>query len=198
MSEHDLPSEPQQETQVLLISGVFDTRSTNTELRMLDGRVLRFPTALLAEGHFIEDGEIAEASNIEAGTTIPIIEETLQVEKRVVETGTVRLHKRVQEYQETLDEPLIVRTFDVERVALNRPVESTPTVRQEGEMTIYPLVEEQLVLKKQLILKEEVRITKRETERRDNQVVNLRRESLTVERIPANGEEETVRSTSER
>lgn len=147
--------------------------------------------------HFIEGGEIAEASNIEAGTTISIIEETLQVEKRVVETGTVRLHKRVQEYQETLDEPLIVRTFDVQRVALNRPVESTPTVRQEGETTIYPLVEEQLVLTKQLILKEEVRITKRETERRDNQVVNLRRESLTVERIPANGEEETVRGTSE-
>lgn len=169
MSEHDLPSEPQQKTQVLLISGVFDTRSTNTELRMLDGRVLRFPTALLAESHLIGGGEIvgslvAEASNIDAGTTIPIIEETLQVEKRVVETGTVRLHKRVQDYQETLDEPLIVRTFDVERVALNRPVESTPTVRQEGETTIYPLIEEQLVLKKQLILKEEVRITKRETD----------------------------------
>jgi uncharacterized protein (TIGR02271 family) len=88
----------------------------------------------------------------------------------------------VQEYQETLDEPLAVRTFDIERVALNQVVDSAPPVRTEGATTIYPVIEEQMVLTKQLVLKEEVRVTRRDTERRDHQVVTLRREHLIVER----------------
>ena len=113
---------------------------------------------------------------------IPIIEEQLHVGKQTIETGKVRLVKTVGEYHETLNEPLAIRTFDIERVAFNQPVDSAPQVRHEGATTIYPVVEEQLVLTKRLILKEEVRITQRDTERRDTQVVTLRREHLTVER----------------
>ena len=90
----------------------------------------------------------------------------------------------MQEFETTLDEPLAVRTFDIERVIWNQPVETAPGVRIEGDTTIYPLVEEQLILTKHLVLKEEVRVTKRETERRDTQTVVLRREHLAVERQP--------------
>ena len=115
--------------------------------------------------------------------TIPLIEEHLILEKRIVETGKVRLHKTVETFVEQLDEPLAVRTYDIERVVLNRVIDAPPEVRQEGETTIYPLVEEHLVLTRQLVLKEEVRVTRRVTERRDQQVVTLHRDHLVVERV---------------
>jgi uncharacterized protein (TIGR02271 family) len=130
---------------------------------------------------------------VEAGdsVTIPLIEEQVVLDKRIIETGKVRLHKTVQEFEQQLDEPLAVNTFDIERVILNQVVQFAPEIRHEGDTTIYPLVEEQLVLSRQLVLKEEVRVTRRISERRDTQVVTLRRDHLLVERQSsedANGE----------
>ena len=146
------------------------------ELQLPDGRILRLATSVL----------LAAPANLQAeapGTiTIPIVEERLDISRKTVETGKVRLHKTVQEFEAVLDEPLAVRTYDIEHIVLNKPVETAPGVRTEGDTTIYSLVEEQLVLTKQLILKEEVRVTRRDTERRDTQSVTLRREHVAVER----------------
>ncbi len=90
----------------------------------------------------------------------------------------------MQEYQEALNEPLLSTTYEVERVMKNTPVEVAPDIRHEGNVTIYPVMEEQLVLTKQLILKEEVRVTQRDIEHRDTQVVTLRREQIAIEREP--------------
>ena len=113
---------------------------------------------------------------------IPLIEEQLLIGKRTVQTGKVRLIKTVTEYQEQLNEPLAVRSFDIERVILNQPIDIVPAVQHSGATTIYPLVEEQLVITKRLVLKEELHVTLRESERIDTQVVTLHREHLTVER----------------
>lgn len=182
---------------ILTVSGELDFAQIYTDLRMQDGQIVRIPTALLIrEGNSASyssgtptkaiEGEGRPVQDLVEGeaTVIPLVEETLEVMKRIVPTGTVRLQKTVHEYQETLDEPLAVRTFDVERIIVNQPVEHPPAVRHEGDTTVYSLVEEQLILTKQLILKEEVRVTQRDTERRDNQVVTLRREHMTIEREP--------------
>lgn len=166
---------------ILEVIGTVDLSRQDTELHLADGRVVQIPTSLLAQEHL----QPRTHSSAEPGSqVIPLIEEQLVVGKQVVQTAKVRLHKTVQLYEEALNEPLAVRTFDIERVVLNRPVDTAPEVRQEGQTTIYPLVEEQLVLAKQLILKEEVHVTRRDTERLDTQVVTLRREHLTVEREP--------------
>ncbi len=173
---------------MLVVAGDFDPSQMFTDLRMPDGRVVRVPSSMFELGMVsdagVEDGAGREGIVLDASEShiVPIIEETLLIGKKTVTTGTVRLRKSVQEFEQTLDEPLAVRTFDVERVILNRPVEQAPAVRQEGDTTVYSLVEEQLVMTKQLILKEELRVTKRDTERRDTQVVTLRRDHLTVER----------------
>ena len=166
---------------ILEVIGTIDLSRPATELHLSGGRIIQIPTSVLAQ----ESRHPATRTSAESGAeVIPLIEEQLVVGKQVVETAKVRLHKTVQLYEETLNEPLAIRTFDIERIVLNRPVESAPAVRQEGETTIYPLVEEQLVLTKQLILKEEVHVTRRDTERVYTQVVTLRREHLTVEREP--------------
>ena len=178
---------------VLIVAGELNLARAYTELRMSNGQVVRLPTEILRSGGS-SDAELSgshpassERESDAASLVVPIVEEQLTVGKRTVATGTVRLEKTVQEYQQTLDEPLAVRTFDIERVVLNRVIDAVPEVRQEGDTTIYPLIEERLILTKELILKEELRVTKRDTERRDTQVVTLRREHMTVERRPAEG-----------
>ena len=169
---------------LLTLSGTLDPNCSVTELRLPDGRAIRLDTLLLLGANPVADPFTAPAPAAEFDGTqvIPIIEEQLHVGKQTVETGKVRLIKSVGEYQETHNEPLAIRTFDIERIALNQPVDTAPQVRHEGATTIYPVVEEQLVLTKRLILKEEVRVTQRDTERRDTQVVTLRREHIEVER----------------
>lgn len=176
---------------ILVASGSLDGAKEQTELRLEDGGAVRIPTAWLLEQMARSGGGInteREAAGDAGSMVIPIVEEQLQVGKRTVATGKVVLEKGVQEYSEALDVPLAVRTFDIERTVLNRPVETAPPVRQEGETTVYSLVEEQLVLTTQLILKEEVRVTKREVERRDTRTVTLRRDTLSVTRSPVGKE----------
>ena len=86
---------------------------------------------------------------------VPIVEEELIVEKRRVERGGVRIVKTVSERTETIDLPLMEEQTEVERVAINRIVESAPPVRYEGDVMIVPLVEEVIVTEKRLMLRED-------------------------------------------
>ena len=76
-------------------------------------------------------------------------------------------------------------TVSVERVPINREVAEPPPVRQEGDTTIVPILEEVLVVEKRLVLREEVRITKRRREISERHRVTLRREQAEIERLPA-------------
>jgi uncharacterized protein (TIGR02271 family) len=112
---------------------------------------------------------------------IPVLQEELEVGKRKVETGVTRVKKTVHEREEVIDEPLVKEEVQVERVPINRYVEGPVPVREEDGVTIVPLLEEVLVVEKRLLLKEELRITKRTKTVRDPQRVILRSEEALVE-----------------
>ena len=115
---------------------------------------------------------------------IPVIEEQLAVGKRRVETGAgARVVKSVDAREEVVDEPLTREDVSVERVAVNRAVDGPVAVRYEGDTMIVPVLEEVLVVEKRLMLKEEIRITRRKTEFREPQRVVVRTEHAAVERI---------------
>ena len=168
------------QTNILETLGTFDPAAALTELHLADGRILSIPTSLLNPD---PAPSVPLAANSSADSfLIPIIEEQLDVSKRTVTSGTVRLEKTVEAYEASIQEPLAHVTWRVDRVALNQPVDLPPAVRVEGDTTIYPLLEEQLILTKQLILREEIRVTREESHRPANQTVTLRREHLTVDR----------------
>ena len=98
-------------------------------------------------------------------------------------TGGVRLTKRVTEREETVDEPLLRADVQVERVPINRVVTEAPQARQEGDTLVVPILEEVLVVEKRLMLKEEVRITRTQTEVHQPQAVTLRMEEAVIEGI---------------
>ena len=62
---------------------------------------------------------------------------------------------------ETSTDTLFAEEADVRRVPVNRIVSEAPQTRQEGEVTIVPIVEEVLVVEKRLLLKEEIHIVRK-------------------------------------
>jgi stress response protein YsnF len=62
-------------------------------------------------------------------------------------------------------------------------------VRQEGDTTVIPVVEEVVVVEKRLRLVEAVRISKRQAIRHEPQSITLRRQEAVVERLPAPDED---------
>jgi uncharacterized protein (TIGR02271 family) len=114
---------------------------------------------------------------------IPVIREEAIVQTRPVEGGGVRVHKTVNEREEVIQQPTYQEDIDVERVTVGRVVDVVPQVREEGDTLIIPVLEEMLVVEKRLVLKEEVRITRRRSQQTEEARVVLREEQVQIERI---------------
>jgi uncharacterized protein (TIGR02271 family) len=114
---------------------------------------------------------------------IPVLEEKVKIGKRTRVTGTVRVTKKVHEREELIDEPLFKEEVSIERVPVNRYVEQAMPIREEGDVTVIPVLEEVVVMKKKLLLKEELHIRKRKETFRDPQKILVRSEEAVIERI---------------
>jgi uncharacterized protein (TIGR02271 family) len=113
---------------------------------------------------------------------VPIAEEKLEVGKRRVETGRVRVRKRVEERVEQVDLPVSREVVEVRRVAVNRPVETVPEIQEREDEIIVPVVEEELVVTRRLVVKEEIHLITRRSSEHRVAAVTLRRESAEIER----------------
>lgn len=91
-------------------------------------------------------------------TRIPLVEETVEIKKRVVETGRVQVRTFVDDEQVRITDTLQRENVDVERITIGREIDVAPGVREEGEFLIVPVVEERLVIEKRLFLVEEIRL----------------------------------------
>jgi uncharacterized protein (TIGR02271 family) len=111
---------------------------------------------------------------------IPVIREELDVAKEVVETGRLRIRTRVTERQEAVQMPLEREEYTVERVAVGRPVDAPVEVRQEGDVTIVPVHEEEIVVTRRLVLKEELHIRRRTLRHHATRHVDLRTQEVDV------------------
>ena len=113
---------------------------------------------------------------------IPVLEENLRVDKTITETDRVFIRTSVLERTEYAELELRSGEAIVERVPINRVVESAPAIRQEGEIIIVPVVEEIMVVEKRLLLKEEIHIRRQEFVEHIRQPVRLRSEEVSLER----------------
>ncbi|PPQ35611.1 YsnF/AvaK domain-containing protein [Rhodopila globiformis] len=118
----------------------------------------------------------------ESSTTIELAEETISVSKRRVETGLVRVRIRTESEEIQARASLLDHDVDITRVPIGRDVTEIPAVRQEGDVTIYPVLEEVLVVEKRLVLKEEVHVRRVVTRTEVSQPVTLRRQRADIER----------------
>lgn len=118
-----------------------------------------------------------------APTSIPLVAEQLEIDKRLVDTARVHIRKRARWREHEVDVALRRDEVDIERVAVNRLVDEAVASRQEGDVTIVPIYEEVLVTR--LLLKEELHIRRRiRIEPREPLNVALRHETVDVVRTP--------------
>src|SRR5688500_6159445 len=91
-----------------------------------------------------------------AEAVIPVVAEELKVGKRTVESGRVQITKHLLEREEVIDQSLTQEEVQVQRIPINRPIDRIARTRTEGDVTIIPVMEEVIVMQRQLMLKEEL------------------------------------------
>lgn len=185
------------------VMAAFDPQEPMVEVEH-DGQTLLVPTELLTalgQSYFslpTSFKTLARQETVEdqEALIIPVVAESLALRKRTLDRGAVRVHMTVGEREVVVDEPTAEDRVTVERVAINQPIDKPVRPRVEGDTTIIPVMKEVLLVRKQLILVEEVRLTKTRVEVRQPQTVTLRAEEAQVERVAfpdshAPGESET-------
>jgi len=118
---------------------------------------------------------------------VPVIEEEIDASTRSVKTGSVRVDKHVEKRIRKVEAPLIHENVEIRRVPVNQVVNAAPKSRRMGDTLIIPVVEEELVVTKRLVLKEEIHLITHRTKDRSIQEVELNRESAEVRRLDAEG-----------
>lgn len=125
---------------------------------------------------------------------VPIVEERLEVGTREVERGRVQVRIRVEDREELAEAVLRQEDVTVERVPVGRPVEAPPPVREEDGVLIVPVLEERLVVRTELILKEELRIVRTSRTERVREPVRVRSERVEVTRSEGSSPPPTTES----
>jgi stress response protein YsnF len=126
-----------------------------------------------------------------ANTVLPIIEEELQVGKRRFETERVRVRTVTDTAAELVRQELTGEQLEIERRPIDvliEPGADLPRIRTEGDVTIFPVVEEVVVVEIRLRLKEEVRISKRATKELAETPITVRKQRAVIERLNSEGE----------
>jgi uncharacterized protein (TIGR02271 family) len=125
--------------------------------------------------------------NQDTPAVIPVIEEELVSGKAKVKTGSVRVRKTIEHSRKLVEMPAVRDVVDVKRIAVNRAIDSMPQMREEGDTLVIPVIEEEIVIQKRLILKEEIHIKRRRTRERVAKEVTVDREHAVVERLDQEG-----------
>jgi uncharacterized protein (TIGR02271 family) len=112
---------------------------------------------------------------------VPLLEEQVQFGTRVVDLGEIRVNKTVEEREEVRRGPLAREDVQIERIRVNRPVEAPEQRRQEGDWLVIPIMEEVFVVRKQLMVTEEIRIRKHLVTEEHEVRETLRREHASIE-----------------
>jgi uncharacterized protein (TIGR02271 family) len=126
--------------------------------------------------------------------TIPVIEEELQVGKKEVETGGVRLRSRIVE--RPVEESIRLREehVNIERTPVDRPATAADFDGLEGTVELTEHAERAVVAKEARVV-EEVSLDKEVTERNETISDTVRRTEVDAEEIP--GTEKTYRDTND-
>jgi stress response protein YsnF len=99
--------------------------------------------------------------------------------------SVVRVATVTREHEHFVDEELSHEHVEIERVPVGRQVDAIPPVREEGDTTVLPLMEEVVVIERRLILKEEIRVTRVSNTEHHRERVVLRKQDAVISRTEA-------------
>ncbi len=115
--------------------------------------------------------------------SLSLLEEQISLVRRRIAGDTIRVSTVTNRVEKHVAEAIVHERVEVEHVAIGRPVDVVPPVREEGDVTIIPVVEEVVFIEKRLIFKEEVHLRRVRVPDVHREVVTLRQQDVVVERI---------------
>ena len=113
---------------------------------------------------------------------VPVVREEVSIARKEVDAGAVTVRKSVRERVEHIDEPVLHDEVEIEHVAVNREVESPEPPREEGDVLVIPVYEEVVRVERRWVLKEEIRLRRREVRTRHREDVVLREDEVSISR----------------
>lgn len=116
---------------------------------------------------------------------LPIVEETASLALHKVVTGRVRVATQTEVLDHVLPAELSSVEVDVTRVPVDRRIDAVPEVVTEGELTIIPVVEERLVVTRELYLREEIHVRRVKKTETVEIPTTTRRQTAQIEHLPA-------------
>ncbi len=136
-----------------------------------------------ATGKAVPATATGTAETATAGATLPVVEEQLQVGKRLVERGGVRIYRHVTETPVQESVQLRQERVTVERTPVDQPASAADIgAIREGVTEIRETAEEPVVAKTARVV-EEVRVGKEVTERTETISDTVRRADVEVEQL---------------
>jgi uncharacterized protein (TIGR02271 family) len=120
--------------------------------------------------------------------TISLVEEQVSVTKQAVLTGRVRIATQTETIEQRLPAELSSEEIEVVRVPVDRRVDAMPQTTTEGDLTIIPVVEERLVVTRELYLREEVHVRRIRRQESVEIPAETRRQTVRIERLSPDGE----------
>ncbi len=126
-------------------------------------------------------------NNQEPDLVVPVISEELHSDAIPVQTGGVRITKRVEGHDEILEQELRKGRVEVKRVKTDRVVDGPQSAQRVGNTLIVPVVSEVLRIQKQWVITEEIHVTQLEERETVQQKVRVNEEHARVERLDENG-----------
>jgi uncharacterized protein (TIGR02271 family) len=125
-----------------------------------------------------------EAERIEnESIVVPLVDESLEVQKQWVQSGQVVVRRTVQTSQQTIPVELQYEEVQVDRVPVHRPLADGEQAQPwwDGEVMVIPVIEEEIVVSKRLVVREEVRISKRKASRQETVSDIIRHQQVSVD-----------------
>jgi uncharacterized protein (TIGR02271 family) len=113
---------------------------------------------------------------------IPLHVEEVSVSRGEIKKANVQIALNTRTREQLIDEELTHVRVEIERFSIDQTVEAVPPIRQEGDITIIPVVEEVVIVERRLVLKEEVRVRRVSTKEQHQETVVLRQQEAVVTR----------------
>jgi stress response protein YsnF len=107
------------------------------------------------------------------------------VAKQKIVTGHVQISRCTREQEHVVDELLATEEVEIEIRPVGVLLDQHPQIREEGDVLVVPIVAEELVITRRLVLKEELRIRRVRGQRRYQQGVTVRCQEAVFKRFPA-------------
>lgn len=114
--------------------------------------------------------------------TVTLAEERLELGTKKVVDRRVRITRATRVDEKNITAELTQENADIKRFAKNEVLkaQNIPQIRQEGDVTIIPIIEERVEIIKHYVLTEEIHIIKKRSTERHQEIITLRSQEIII------------------